>query len=96
MLLPQILELHDFLCLLFPVHDLLIDQLGGGSLPSLSDLLKTVQLDQVGAVESSLLLLLFAVSLLFLLRLLFLEFAKMRHLDQKLVQFIAGKPREDS
>ena len=47
-------------------------------------------------IESSLLLLLFAVSLLFPLRLLFLEFAKMWHLDQKFMELVSRKTIEDS
>ena len=82
MLPPQVLKLHDFLRLLPPVHDLLVDQLGRGRLPSLGDLLETVELDQVRAIENPWDFWLLTVSLLLSLRLLFLDFAKVRHLNQ--------------
>ena len=94
MLLFEVFEIDELLSFLLPVHDLLVDELRGGSFAPLCDLLQTVELDHILAAESFLLRFSIIPKLLALVG-LFLEFTKMWHLDQKLMELVSREAIED-
>ena len=95
MLLFEVFEIDELLSFLLPVHDLLVDELRGRGFATLCDFLQTVELDHILAAESFLLRF-SVISKLLALVSLFLEFTKMRHLDQKFMELVSRKAVEDS
>ena len=93
MLFSEIFEVDELLSLFLPVHDLLVDELSGRGLAPLGDLLQAVELDHVLVAESFLLGHCIVPELLAFVSLL-LQFAKVRHLDQKLMELISCEPIE--
>ena len=81
MLFSEIFEVDELLCFFLPVHDLLVDELSGRGLATLSDLLQAVELDHVLVAESFLFGHCIVPELLAFVSLL-LQFAQMWHLDQ--------------
>ena len=93
MLFPEIFEVDELLSFFLPVHDLLVDELSGRGLATLGDLLQAVELDHVLIAESFLFRHCIVSELLAFVSLL-LQFAKVRHLDQKFMELISCEPIE--